>query len=502
MKKTELSSLIGRLTRTGVWEHNYDRNLLEWDKEMFNIYELDYEGSYVDFSAWADMLHPEDAEMVKSLYAEAVENEGEYQITFRIQTPKKNTKYIKASAIEIEKNSSGERIIVGANQDITELILAKVEREELISILNQSQETAKIGSWQHDLVTGKTFNDNATKRIIGLDFDYDLQAEEGISFYKEGYSRNKIMEAFSELIEKGIPYDLELEILTKQGVEIWVRANGKPAYDKQGTIVKVHGVFQDITKQKEKEIELIKRNLDLQTLTERLSLQNEKLNDFAYITSHNLRAPVANLIMLKDLYLEEKDPEELKELLELTGQSTVCLEETLDHLIEALVVQTQVQSTQEWISLRELLANLVNRLGHLIKAADAEIELELEVDVVKAQTLYLDSIFLNLLTNAIKFRQEECKLKISIRSFLKDQELIIEVADNGLGIDLERHANNIFGLHRTFHKNSKARGVGLFMVKTHVEALGGNIIVNSKVNEGTTFILSFNREIAQNDVRE
>jgi len=88
MKKTKLSSLIGKLTRTGVWEHNYDRNLLEWDKEMFNIYELDHEGSFLDFSTWADMLHPEDAEMVKLLYAEAVESEGEYQITFRIRTAK------------------------------------------------------------------------------------------------------------------------------------------------------------------------------------------------------------------------------------------------------------------------------------------------------------------------------------------------------------------------------------------------------------------------------
>ncbi len=497
MRKSKVSKLISSLTKTGIWEHNYDKNLLEWDEEMFQIYEITKSDFEVDFGKWAQIVHPDDIDRVRKSYSNAVETEGEYQLTFRIITPSGNLKHIKASAIQIETNDDGDRIIVGANQDVTELMQAQQERQDLINTLHESQETAKIGSWQHDLITGKTFNDAATKRICGLPPDYDLQAEEGLSFYKEGYSRDKINEVFSLILKEGTPYDIELEMVTKQGKEIWVRAIGKPVYNEEGKIVKVQGVFQDISKQKEKELELLKRNLDLQMLTERLSIQNQKLNDFAHIASHNLRAPVANLMMLKDLFLEEKDQAELQELLQLAATSTEKLNDTLDHLMEALVIQNSHRSQEEWVSLSTILENLKVRLGHLMKSAEASLEVDLEVESLRGQPLYLDSIFLNLISNALKYRHPKRKPVIEVRSFIQEEELIIEVSDNGLGIDLKRHAGSIFGFHKTFHKNPQARGVGLFMVKTQVESMGGNITVNSQVNEGSTFMLSFNSEITR-----
>jgi signal transduction histidine kinase len=138
---------------------------------------------------------------------------------------------------------------------------------------------------------------------------------ESISFYKEGYSRDKFTAVFNRLRETGQSFDEEFQLVTKQGKEVWVKSIGKPQYDPQGNVSGAFGVFQDITEQKEKELALISSNQKLQVLTEELSLRNKKLRDFAHIASHNLRAPVANLMQLRELYANEKDPEELKSLL-------------------------------------------------------------------------------------------------------------------------------------------------------------------------------------------
>jgi signal transduction histidine kinase len=103
----------------------------------------------------------------------------------------------------------------------------------------------------------------------------------------------------------------------------------------------------------------------------------------------------------------------------------------------------------------------------------------------------LESIFQNLLSNAIKYRAPNRKAKIHFETNVRNEAVELRVTDNGQGIDLKKFGDKLFGLHRTFHNHDEARGVGLFLIKTQIESMGGSISAESQVGKGTTFIIQF-----------
>jgi signal transduction histidine kinase len=108
---------------------------------------------------------------------------------------------------------------------------------------------------------------------------------------------------------------------------------------------------------------------------------------------------------------------------------------------------------------------------------------------------YLESILLNFTTNAIKYSHPERVPEIMYNHYLENGKVVLEIQDNGLGIDLARHGDKLFGMYKTFHKNENARGIGLFITKNQIESMGGSVTVDSKTNKGTTFKIYFNNEI-------
>ena len=104
---------------------------------------------------------------------------------------------------------------------------------------------------------------------------------------------------------------------------------------------------------------------------------------------------------------------------------------------------------------------------------------------------YLESILLNLMTNAIKYRSADRDPQIRLSAETEGDYTVLSVQDNGIGIDLDTHGKKLFGMYKTFHSNKDARGLGLFITKTQVEAMGGKIVVDSKPNEGSTFKIYF-----------
>ncbi|MGZ4100022.1 MAG: sensor histidine kinase, partial [Bacteroidia bacterium] len=102
---------------------------------------------------------------------------------------------------------------------------------------------------------------------------------------------------------------------------------------------------------------------------------------------------------------------------------------------------------------------------------------------------YVHSIFYNLISNSIKYRKPDKALVITIKSEVNKERIMISFKDNGIGIDLIKHGDKIFGLYSRFHLNIEGKGMGLFMIKTEAESLGGNITVKSKPGEGAEFIV-------------
>jgi signal transduction histidine kinase len=107
---------------------------------------------------------------------------------------------------------------------------------------------------------------------------------------------------------------------------------------------------------------------------------------------------------------------------------------------------------------------------------------------------YLDSILMNFITNAVKFRDPKREPEIRISTSVNEDYTILRIADNGLGIDLKKHGSKLFGMYKTFHENAEARGIGLYITKNQVEAMEGKITTTSKVGKGTTFNIHFNEK--------
>jgi signal transduction histidine kinase len=166
---------------------------------------------------------------------------------------------------------------------------------------------------------------------------------------------------------------------------------------------------------------------------------------------------------------------------------------TIQVLAESLKIQKDFVDDECDIIFQEIFDNVVRLLSGQVKEADIEFDVDFSnCPDIRYSPTYLQSVFINLISNAIKYRSAERKSVIKIKTLLSEnKETVLSVSDNGIGIDLEKHKHKIFGLYKTFHANKDSRGVGLYMTKRQIETLGGTISVESKINVGTTFKVIF-----------
>ena len=185
------------------------------------------------------------------------------------------------------------------------------------------------------------------------------------------------------------------------------------------------------------------------------------------------------------------------QIIQLLGTASENLEETIEHLNEVVVINTLVKENLNPLNLHDFVENAVKNTSALAMKAAVKIKFEIDKKVnILGIPAYLDSILLNFITNGIKYRslERESFIKLYTQSNLASGETILNIEDNGLGIDLKRHKHKIFGMYNTFHKHEDARGIGLFITKNQIEAIGGKIEVESEVNKGTLFKIYLKNE--------
>lgn len=233
---------------------------------------------------------------------------------------------------------------------------------------------------------------------------------------------------------------------------------------------------------------VLERTTTLQNVNEELVDQNTKLEQFAFITAHNIRGPVARIKGLISL-LEQKDDEVLK----LLNSSANDLDQVISDLNLILSIKKGVGNLVEPIALKEQLKLAIKMLKDEMKDVEATIDIsnfdEVYIDGLRP---YIYSIFYNLIHNALKYSSNERNVLISCSNMLTDDgKLRIIFEDNGIGIDMRYAGNKIFNLYQRFHIEQTGKGFGLYLTKTHVEAMKGTIAVESEVNLGTKFIIEF-----------
>lgn len=273
----------------------------------------------------------------------------------------------------------------------------------------------------------------------------------------------------------------EWTLIRKDGSRIPVSLAVIPLYTDDDELSGFGGILTDLADQQK-----LKEQVQLQE-------QNRRLDEFAHIISHNLRAPVNNIQALINLLNDNSDIADYKLIFEKLKNVSKNLSETMNELMDTLKAKAEPQVDVTEIRFKEVLDKVVQSLEGELIVAEASVTFDFnEAPAIHYSKPYLESIFQNLLTNAIKYRSPRRKPMVHFKTSQSNNRLELQVSDNGQGIDMDRFGDKLFGLHKTFHDHHEARGVGLFLIKTQVEAMGGSISVASEVDKGTTFTIRFN----------
>lgn len=356
--------------------------------------------------------------------------------------------------------------------------------EENFFYYRETAEMTSTGGWYVDLASKSMYWDDVTKKILDCPKDFQLNYEERLKFYAREH--HETASAMFEKCEKyGIPFKIELKMMTLHGREFWVRATGKPVYNEDQEIIGIRGIFQDIDENKNNELNL-QNSLDI------IAAQNSRLFNFAHVVSHNLRSHSSNLSLVVQLLSETKTVQDKLGLLENISDISDNLDLAISRLNNMVAHQDLLKKEKKPTSFGEALEVVLSSVSSLINRESATIVSDFKaLKEIQYIPEYLESILLNLITNAITYKQPGRKPVIFIQSYSHNEQSFLEVSDNGMGIDLEQYGEKMFGMYKTFHRNPNAKGIGLFITKNQVETMGGTISVTSTVNIGTTFKIKF-----------
>ncbi|MDQ3109423.1 MAG: PAS domain S-box protein [Bacteroidota bacterium] len=392
--------------------------------------------------------------------------------------------------------------ILANNKKVLGLSIASTDitgRKNAEQIIRQSNERYGLVTkatndviWDWDIVNNKIYRSENYKQVFG-----HHEADDNFYIHSTGTHTHpddieRILNSISEKIEdpNSSLWEGEYRYYRSNGEMAYVQDRGYIIHDENQKPVRMVGAMRDITAEKVFAIERDK-------ITSDLIRQNKNLEQFAYIVSHNLRAPLANITGLSRIIQTPKlDIKARKISMEGLVTSVKRLDDVIIDLTNILQVKREIDEKRESISFPVLLKDIRQSVHNLIKEENVTIISDFSVvDHVFSVKSYMYSIFYNLILNSIKYKMPARRPVIEISGRKTESKVILSFKDNGSGIDLERYGDKIFGLYKRFHYDVEGKGMGLFMVKTQVESLEGSISVKSRLNEGTEFIIEFDKTL-------
>lgn len=289
-------------------------------------------------------------------------------------------------------------------------------------------------------------------------------------------------EAARNGIRTGDPLlNFENRYITKAGKTVWLSWTSMPLGEEK----LVYAIAKNITLQKERE-------LKKDQILEHLTRTNERLKNLNYTTSHDLRSPAGNLLTILDFIDPCKIPDgDTREYIELLRMSAVDLKKKLDRQTDLILESRNHTVPVGTIHLPDVLDRITISIQVLIRESGTRITQNFGAfKEVTFNEWYLESVLLNLITNAIKYAHPDREPEIRITAQVNNGQKLIRIEDNGKGFD-PAETGNIFGLGHTLQRNADSKGVGLYLTYTHMTSLGGNISADSCKGRGTTFTLTF-----------
>ncbi|WP_276977966.1 PAS domain S-box protein [Flavobacterium filum] len=485
----ERYDIVAKATSDTIWDWKIQEDMFVWNKGIQGVFGYKKEDVGTTSTWWFDRIHPEDSlKMSVKLYSFLEQKTERWQDEYRFKCADGSYKYVFDRGFLLFDNEGKAVRMIGAIQDITK----QKEEEQRLKLL----ETVITQTKDAVVITDTDTSENPIPNIIFVNEAFtkmtgykpkEVIGKSPIMFTGPKADR-KELEKLSNAIQKYKECFIETISYKKNGTEYWVNFSMIPVTNKDGEHTHWISIQRDVTKEKEQQSER-------EQLIRELTQNNKDLKQFSYITSHNFRAPLSNLTgllnLLDDVPVEN---EELQEILNGFRRSTQLLNETIDDLVKVVIIKDNPSILKESVSIIEIFENVFFQLSNQINLHKPNLKIEIDPELcITINKAYMESIILNLVSNALKYRSPEKTPKITIKAFDKDNFVNLVIKDNGIGIDLEKNHDKIFGLYQRFHDHPDSKGLGLYLVKSQIEAMGGSIEVESQVNKGTQFTLTFKK---------
>ncbi len=470
-------------TNTGLWERDVVTNVTWWSPKFCELLGYAYGEIEMSYDFYTEhLVHPDDRETVYNACYNHLNHNAPYKVEFRMLTKSGGYCWFESSGKAWPDESGNLRNMIGAVIDIDQKKKYEIELRKNEFLLTETNKIANIGSWQFDVATKQVTWSRDMSELSSVVEANKLDVQSAINMFEPEH-RDMVVATVREAVAQCKPFDMEFKVRTLKDQVFWIRAKCVPVVDEHGKCTMLRGMFQNINDTKTKETNL-QRSLDL------LSEQNKRLQNFAHIVSHNLRSHSGNLQFMVNIFDEHISTEDRSEIFGNIRSISESLTNTIDHLTEIVKIQTDINKELKLVDFAVFFKNTQNALDTNIAETKAILCCDFSLcPTINYVPAYLESIFLNLLTNALKYRHPDRHPKIICETYIEDGHPYLTFEDNGLGIDMEKYGDQVFGMYKTFHKNANSKGIGLFITRNQVEALGGTITIESKVNVGTKFTI-------------
>ena len=238
-----------------------------------------------------------------------------------------------------------------------------------------------------------------------------------------------------------------------------------------------------------------KRTEELISINNRLTKNNRQLEQFGFVVSHNLRGPIARLLGLASIVNKNTLDGENKMFIDKMVEVSMDLDLIIHDLNKVLEIQKGIEQELVFMSFDQFVKSILLRLENKIEETGAHISLDFSnAPKIKVIKPYFESILYNLVSNAIKYSKPDKTPEIKLVTEDIGDYVVLKISDEGIGIDLERHREKLFGLYKRFHTHVEGKGLGLYMVKTQLEAMEGKIELVSAPNKGSVFSVYFKKD--------
>ena len=475
----------------GMWDLDLNTGHTTHNARYASILGYSEEEFPVQHEGWKAIIHPDDRiPMIQALRSYLNSDAAFYEYEYRVKAKSGEWRWIFDRGRTAEVDNSGKPVrLIGTHLDVTERKRAEDNLRRNNFMLQAQQEATLDGILVMD-ESGAIVS--ANNRFLE-DWGIEKVAPGSISatelFNQMG---DKIQDGaeFTNLLDDEIKdheVSIQQEVTLRNGkvFERYTAPILSPSDEYFGRI----WYFKDITERK-------KHESDLQQLTNDLLRSNGELKQFAYITSHNLRAPVVNLVSLAALY------DKMNPSLPANGlifeKIEFCIDQlnsTLDDLIMIVSKKKVSREDHEVMSFDHILSGVKNSIEGQIAVSEANIISDFSAAMeISYPRGILRSILINFLTNALKYKSPDRFPEIHVSTQRQDGFIVLTVKDNGMGIDMSKHGAKLFGMYNRFNQNIEGKGLGLYIVKSQVEELGGKIEVSSELGKGTEFRVFLKKE--------